>query len=379
MNKPSEKDAFGDMGNVFGTGVESLFSTPGAQLSQVYIDEIIVKPQIREVFEDEDHTLAEFADSIRNFGILQPILLRRTDAGYVLVAGERRFMASKLAGLEKIPAYIRDMTDQEAEDAQFAENIHRKNLTQMEAAKKLQRDVERLGSVQAVLELHSKSGGWVSKVLGLLDLPTHAKRLVTQNISADVELINTVKTIERLDKEAASRLVDDLRQVRGTKDARDMALAVRNQVKPKKTAKAKSAEPAISMPWDVPAVEAGADAHGVTGDPPLPAVETLRGAYHDIVGRGITPKTFLRKVPQQERDNAEEWLRGFHSKGRQSLALNNHGAELIRGFACGQYSTEGEGVFAFLAFVRGISGSPVADINLLDLLEDCRAGKKAPD
>ncbi|MEI7870307.1 MAG: hypothetical protein WCI11_20705 [Candidatus Methylumidiphilus sp.] len=59
-------------------------------------------------------------------------------------------MASKLAGLEKIPAYIREMTDGEAEDAQFAENVHRKNLTQIETAKKLQRDVQRLGSVQAV-------------------------------------------------------------------------------------------------------------------------------------------------------------------------------------------------------------------------------------
>ena len=98
MNKPCEKDAFGDMGDVFGTGVDALFSTPGAQLAQVYMDEIVVKPQIREVFEDEGHTLAEFADSIRNFGVLQPILLRRADAGYVLVAGGAPAHGGKAGG-----------------------------------------------------------------------------------------------------------------------------------------------------------------------------------------------------------------------------------------------------------------------------------------
>lgn len=384
MNKPGEKDAFGDMGDVFGTGVDALFSTPGAQLAQVCMGEIVVNPQIREVFEDEGHTLAEFADSIRNFGVLQPILLRRADAGYVLVAGGRRLMAARLAGLEKIPAHIRDMTDQEAEDAQFAENVHRKNLTQMESAKKLQRDVNRLGSVQAVLELHSKSKAWLSKSLGLLDLPQQSKRLVSENISADAGLINMVKTIEKADPAEAKHLVDKLKEARGTKDARDMALAVKNKVKPRKTPKAKTAEaatqkpsePAIPMPWDIPAA---AESHGPAGDSIPPAVETLRGAYRGIAGRGETPKAFLRKVPQGERDDAEEWLRGFHARGRQSMAVNDPGPELVRGFASGEYSTEGEGVFALLAFVRGISGSPSADINLLNLLEDCRAGKKAPD
>ena len=296
-------------------------------------------------------------------------------------------MAARLAGLEKIPAHIRDMTDQEAEDAQFAENVHRKNLTQMEAAKKLQRDVQRLGSVQAVLELHSKSKAWLSKALGLLDLPQQSKRLVTENISADADLINMVKTIEKADPAEARHLVDTLKAARGTKDARDMALAVKNKVKPRKSAKAKTAEsapqkpsePAIPMPWDIPAAGSGAESHGPVGDSAPPAVETLRGAYRGIAGRGETPKAFLRKVPQGERDDAEEWLRGFHARGRQSMAVNDPGPELVRGFASGEYSTEGEGVFALLAFVRGISGSPVDDINLLNLLGDCRAGKKAPD
>ena len=72
--------------------------------------------------------------------MLQPILLRPNSNGYELI-GERRYRVSKLAGFDQIPAYIRDMTDEEAEDAQMAENIHRKNLTQIEEAKKIQRDL----------------------------------------------------------------------------------------------------------------------------------------------------------------------------------------------------------------------------------------------
>jgi ParB family chromosome partitioning protein len=317
----AKNNTFGNMDGVLGSGVDALFSTAGAQFSHVYLDEIVVKPQIREIFEDEGHSLAEFADSIRLHGVLQPILLRKTDAGHVLVAGERRFMAARLAGLEKIPAYIREMTDGEAEDAQFAENVHRKNLTQMEAAKKLQRDVQRLGSVQAVLKLHSKSKAWLSKALGLLDLPDQSKRLVAENISADVGLINMVKTIEKADPAEAMRLVDTLKSARGKKDARDMALLVKNRVKPVRKAPQKAeeknagaGEAFISMPWDIRQNDGAA--HGMRDAGPdsgLPAVKTLRDAYRSIVGRGETPKAFLKKLSHGERSDAEDWLHGFYA------------------------------------------------------------------
>ncbi|MDG5824449.1 ParB/RepB/Spo0J family partition protein (plasmid) [Xylella fastidiosa subsp. pauca] len=112
---------------------------------------------MRESFEDEENTLEDLAASIKVRGVLQPILLRSNSEGYELIAGERRYRASKLAGLEQIPAYIREMSDEEAEDAQMAENIHRKNLTQIEEAKKIQRDLDKLGSVDAVLEKHQKA------------------------------------------------------------------------------------------------------------------------------------------------------------------------------------------------------------------------------
>jgi ParB family chromosome partitioning protein len=217
-------------------GVDSLFENQGAEFSTIPLDMIEVKSQVREIFEDEDNSLADLAENIKKQGVLQPILLRPTDDGYELIAGERRLRAAKIAGLDMIPAYIREMSDEEAENAQFSENVHRKNLTQIEEAKKLQRDIDRLGSVEAVCELHQKSHSWLSKRLSLLALPEQTKRLVTEDISADIEAINTVKTIEKRDPEAAQILVDKLKET-GGKNARDEAAAVKATVKPPKTKK----------------------------------------------------------------------------------------------------------------------------------------------
>ena len=222
-------------------GVDSLFENQGAEFSTIPIDMIEVKSQVREIFEDEDNSLADLAENIKKQGVLQPILLRPTENGYELIAGERRLRAAKIAGLEMIPAYIREMSDEEAENAQFSENVHRKNLTQIEESKKLQRDFERLGSVEAVCELHQKSHSWLSKRLSLLALPEQTKRLVTEDISADIEAINTVKTIEKHDQEAAKILVDKLKET-GGKNARDESAAVKATVKPPKTKKTEKPE-----------------------------------------------------------------------------------------------------------------------------------------
>lgn len=227
-------NAFAGAADILGGGIDSLFADTGAQYSLIPLDMIEVKAQIRETFEDEENTLEDLAASIKARGVLQPILLRPTMDGYELIAGERRYRASKLAELDQIPAYIREMTDEEAEDAQMAENIHRKNLTQVEEAKKIQRDLGKLGSIEAVLEKHQKSRAWLSKMMALLDLPEQSKRLVTENVSADVEVINIVKTVEKVDPKKAKALVDDLKNTRGKENARKKAQAVKDEVKPKK-------------------------------------------------------------------------------------------------------------------------------------------------
>src|SRR5690606_30176801 len=105
-------------------------------------------------FEDADNSLQELADDIAKRGVLQPILVRPVQGGrYQLIAGERRFRAAKLAGLANIPVHVKAMSDEEAEEAQFIENIHRKNLTLREQAARIQRDLDACGGdVKAVLK-----------------------------------------------------------------------------------------------------------------------------------------------------------------------------------------------------------------------------------
>lgn len=365
-------NAFTGAADALGAGIDALFADQGAQYSLIPLDLIEVKAQIRETFEDEENTLHDLAESIKARGVLQPILLRPTADGYELVAGERRYRASKLAGLEQIPAYIRELTDEEADDAQLAENIHRKNLTQIEEAKKIQRDLDRLGSVEAVLEKHQKSRPWLSKMLGLLNLPEQAKRLVTEDVSADVEVINTVKTVEKIDPVKAKALVDDLKETRGKANARDKAAAVKETVKPSKKPKAGGtvATPknrAHEEPGEV-SVFAGAksagedlsiDARPVVFSPK----DVLTKAYVNIFEFGSKPQTILGVMDKADKEAVESWLRQFYDAGKQAKDV---GRAVIQGIRNAQFSTDGDGAFALVAFLHGADSE--AKFSVLDIL-----------
>ncbi|MDG5824389.1 ParB/RepB/Spo0J family partition protein (plasmid) [Xylella fastidiosa subsp. pauca] len=98
----TKENAFAGASDALGAGIDALFADQGAQYSLIPLDMIQVKTQIRESFEDEENTLEDLAASIKVRGVLQPILLRSNSEGYELIAGERRYRASKLAGLEQI-------------------------------------------------------------------------------------------------------------------------------------------------------------------------------------------------------------------------------------------------------------------------------------
>ena len=365
-------NAFTGAADALGAGIDALFADQGAQYSLIPLDMIEVKAQIRETFEDEENTLHDLAESIKARGVLQPILLRPTADGYELVAGERRYRASKLAGLEQIPAYIRELTDEEADDAQLAENIHRKNLTQIEEAKKIQRDLDRLGSVEAVLEKHQKSRPWLSKMLALLNLPEQAKRLVTEDVSADVEVINTVKTVEKIDPVKAKALVDDLKETRGKANARDKAAAVKETVKPSKKPKAGGtlATPknrTHEEPGEV-SVFAGAKSAGEDlSNDARPVVfspkDVLTKAYVNIFEFGAKPQAILGVMDRADKEAVESWLRQFYDAGKQAKDV---GRAVIQGIRNAQFSTDGDGAFALVAFLYGADSE--AKFSVLDIL-----------
>jgi ParB family chromosome partitioning protein len=132
--------------------------------------------QPRKEFDEEK--LQELADSIKQHGVLQPILVRKTGSTYQIVAGERRYQASKLAGLKEIPAVIRDISDEDVFQLALIENLQRADLNPVEEAQGLRQLVDQKGWTQEkVAQVLSKSRSAVANTLRLLDLPEEVQGL----------------------------------------------------------------------------------------------------------------------------------------------------------------------------------------------------------
>ncbi|MBR5679217.1 MAG: ParB/RepB/Spo0J family partition protein, partial [Clostridia bacterium] len=134
--------------------------------------------QPRKVFDPE--SLAALADSIRENGLLQPVLVRRTNLGrYEIVAGERRFRAAKLAGLSALPVSVIEADDRAAAKYALIENLQREDLSPLEEAAAYRRLMDRWGLTQEAVSAEvGKSRSAVANALRLLDLPEEAAALV---------------------------------------------------------------------------------------------------------------------------------------------------------------------------------------------------------
>jgi ParB family chromosome partitioning protein len=355
-----------DFGDALGAGfAEMMESGRGYQLAVVKFSDIKVSPQIREQMEDETSTLQEMGGSIKQHGILQTMLLRPIPGPipYELVAGGRRYASATLVGETEGPCLIKDMTDEQKDDIQLAENIQRKNLTQIEEAKKVQRDLDAAnGDVEAVMAKHHKGRAWVSKMLGLLKLSDQARRLLSENISADLEVIGKVKAIEKVDPEAAKNLVDDLAATRGKADARKKADAVKDRVKPKaeKPAPEDSAANGDTRTLTLPGVEAGnfadakneqvlqVDAKSSTAD----ARPILDRAYGLIFEDGAVPKTVVMSWEDNERTAVEAVLHKHYHDG-SVMVDSKVPREIMQGLRDGKFGADGVGAFAMMAFLHG--------------------------
>jgi ParB family chromosome partitioning protein len=155
---------------------------PVSGITEIPVDEIEVNPfQPRTHFDQE--ALLELAESITVHGIIQPITVRRlTDRQYQLISGERRFQASKLAGLKAIPAYIRSADDQQMLEMALIENIQRENLNAIEIALSYQRLITECSLKQEELgERVGKNRTTVTNYLRLLKLPPDIQIAVRDN------------------------------------------------------------------------------------------------------------------------------------------------------------------------------------------------------
>ena len=129
---------------------------------------------------DED-ALAELSDSIAQHGVLQPLLVRpMPDGGYQLVAGERRWRASRMAGLTEVPVVIRDLTDAQVAELALVENLQRENLNPLEEANGYKELSEKFGYTQEkISEIVGKSRPSIANALRLLNLPESVQEMVS--------------------------------------------------------------------------------------------------------------------------------------------------------------------------------------------------------
>ena len=148
---------------------------------KIPLEQIGANPdQPRKTFSDAE--LAELASSIRERGVIQPILLRSvTNRPYMyeIIAGERRFRASKLAGLSEIPAIIKTVTDANAMEIALIENVQRENLNPIEEAKAYQNIMQKCGYELAdVVRLIGKSESYIRNSIRLIDLPESVQKML---------------------------------------------------------------------------------------------------------------------------------------------------------------------------------------------------------
>lgn len=180
-----------------GRGLEQLFNNENMDLDSfekaVYetatreeiididLSELRANPyQPRKIFDDE--SLQELANSIREHGVFQPIIVKKSIKGYEIIAGERRVRASKLANKTTIPAIVRNLDDNQMMEIALLENLQRENLSAIEEAIAYKSMIEKLGITQEELSSRvGKSRSHITNILGLLRLPPDVQQLVNSN------------------------------------------------------------------------------------------------------------------------------------------------------------------------------------------------------
>ena len=225
-----------------GKGLEELFSSEvldfdtfesnvmesadESDIKEIPVADIRPNPyQPRKTFNEE--ALKELSESIKNYGVFQPIIVKKGLRGYDLIAGERRLRATKLAGLSKIPAIVKEFTDDEMREISLLENIQREDLSPLDEAKAYEQLIKKLNYTQEELGKRvSKSRTYITNTMRLLKLPMRVQDLLNKGklsygharalLAIDdedlmIELANkciesnlTVRDIERLARQGKS-------------------------------------------------------------------------------------------------------------------------------------------------------------------------------
>ena len=168
---------------IFGGDSPVVKAKPMSQMAEIAVKDIIPNPtQPRRDFDQE--ALAELADSIRTLGVIQPVTVKPTAEGsYIIISGERRWRAAQQAGLEVLPAYIREVDDTNLHAMALVENVQRQDLNAIEIALSLQRLVEECGLTQdALAEKVGMKRSTISNYMRLLRLPNEVQLALKEGV-----------------------------------------------------------------------------------------------------------------------------------------------------------------------------------------------------
>ena len=174
---------------------EIVKTTKESDILEINIDEIRSNPYQPRTYFDET-ALQELADSIKEHGVIEPIIVKKSIKGYDLIAGERRTKASRLAGLTTIPAIVKDFTDEQMLELALIENIQREDLTPIEEANAYKNYIEKMEVTQEeTAKRFGKSRSYITNLLGLLSLPKY----VQGEVSAGKISMSHARVLSKID------------------------------------------------------------------------------------------------------------------------------------------------------------------------------------
>jgi ParB family chromosome partitioning protein len=230
-----------------GRGLGALLSSDstvdlGAEPSEVDIDSIVPGPMQPRTHFDEA-ALESLAESIRTHGIVQPLLVRRRDGGYELIAGERRWRAAKLAGIPRVPVVVKEIPDDNLLEIALIENIQRENLNPIEEAQAYKKLIETVGLTQESLASRvGRDRSYITNYLRLLRLPDDVQQLVKE-ARLSTGHARTLLALDQVDlqRRIARQIIDGGLSVRATEQLVQKA----NEAKPARQSAPQAIDPNI--------------------------------------------------------------------------------------------------------------------------------------
>ncbi len=204
-----------DINNIQKLETKIYESSTKEEIVEINLDELRANPyQPRKNFDEE--ALKELSESIKEHGVFQPIIVKKSIKGYEIIAGERRVRASKMAGLTKIPAIVRNLSDELMMEIALLENLQRENLNSIEEALAYKSMLDELQITQEQLAIKvGKSRSHITNMLGLLRLPQEVQGMVIdKKISMGHARVLSKIEDENKIKELANKIVEDKMAVR---------------------------------------------------------------------------------------------------------------------------------------------------------------------